>query len=260
MSDFNYNEMELMICAASRIFEDGASVSVGTGVPCAAVMLAQKLYAPNLLITFEAGSIAPLLPSMPISVGDSTTMRKALQTTTTCEAMEMLQRGMIDYCFLGGAQIDMYGNLNSTVIGDYKTPRIRFPGSGGANDFASMSWRTIIITPHSKRRFTNNIDFITTPGYLTGAGAREAAGLPKNTGPYKVITNLAVIGFDEKTKRMKLESVHPNYTADDVIKNTGFELIIGDDVMQTEPPTQEELKILRGEVDPLRVVIGKKAK
>jgi len=121
-----YNEIELMICTASRIFEDGASVSVGTGIPCAAVMLAQKLYAPNILITFEAGAVAPILPAMPISVGDSTTMHKAFQTSSTCDQMEMIQRGLIGLLFLGGAQIDMYGNINSTVIGDYKNQKQGF--------------------------------------------------------------------------------------------------------------------------------------
>ncbi len=259
MGSVEYNDMELMICVASRVFEDGASVSVGTGVPCAAVMLAQKLYAPNLLITFEAGSVAPLLPTMPLSVGDSTTMRKAIQTSSTCEAMEMLQRGLIDYCFLGGAQIDMYGNINSTVIGNYEKPNVRFPGSGGANDFASMSWRTIVVTPQSPRRFTNNIDFITTPGYLNGSGAREKAGLPKNTGPYKIITNMAVMDFDEDTKKMRVESVHPGYSLNDVKKNTGFELLVRDDLKETKPPTKDELDILRNEVDPFNAVIGRRA-
>lgn len=255
----NYNDIELMICVASRIFEDGTSVSVGTGIPCAAVMLAQKLYAPNILITFEAGAVAPILPAMPISVGDSTTMHKALQTGTTCDQMEMIQRGLIDYCFLGGAQIDAYGNINSTVIGDYKKPKVRFPGSGGANDFASMAWRIVMVVPHSIRRFTNKIDFITTPGYLTGPGAREQAGLPPNTGPYKIITNLAVMGFDEKTKRMTLESIHPGVSIDDVQKNTGFELLIKQTPKQTEPPTDEELRVLREEVDPFKAVIERKA-
>jgi glutaconate CoA-transferase subunit B len=255
----NYNDIELMICVASRIFEDGASVSVGTGIPCAAVMLAQKLYAPNILITFEAGAVAPILPAMPISVGDSATMHKALQTGSTCDQMEMIQRGLIDYCFLGGAQIDMYGNINSTVIGDYKKPKVRFPGSGGANDFASMAWRIVMVVPHSIRRFTNKIDFITTPGYLTGPGAREKVGLAPNTGPYKIITNLAVMGFDEETKRMTLESIHPGYTIDDVQKNTDFELLIKQPPKKTEPPTQEELRVLREEVDPFKAVIERKA-
>jgi glutaconate CoA-transferase subunit B len=255
----NYNDIELMICVASRIFEDGVSVSVGTGIPCAAVMLAQKLYAPNILITFEAGAVAPILPAMPISVGDSTTMHKALQTGSTCDQMEMIQSGLIDYCFLGGAQIDMYGNINSTVIGDYKKPKVRFPGSGGANDFASMAWRIVMVVPHSIRRFTNKIDFITTPGYLTGPGAREKAGLPPNTGPYKIVTNLAVMGFDEETKRMTLESIHPGYTIDDIQKNTEFELLIKQLPQKTQTPTQEELRVLREEVDPFKAVIERKA-
>jgi len=259
MKKNDYNEMELMICVASRIFEDGVSVSVGTGVPCAAVALAQKLYVPNILIVFEVGGIAPLLPSMPISVGDSNTIHKAIQTVSMPEIMEMLQKGLIDYCFLGGAQIDMYGNINSTVIGNHDKPTVRFTGSGGAHDFASMAWKTIIVAPQSIRRFTNKIDYITTPGYLSGPSSREKAGLFSNTGPYKVITNMAVMGFDEKTKRMKLESIHPGYTIDDIVRNTGFELII-EDVKQTEPPTEQELKILREEIDPLRIVIGREAK
>ncbi len=255
-----YNEMELMICVASRLLEDKATVSVGTGAPCAAAMLAQKHHSPNLLIVFESGSIAPLLPSMPISVGDSRTMYKAYQTTSMPEVMEALQRGLVDYCFLGGAQIDMYGNINSTMIGmDYKHPKVRFPGSGGANDFGSLAWKTLIITPHSPRRFVPKVDFITTPGYLTGPGAREEAGLPPGTGPYKVITNLAVLGFDEETKRMMIESINPGVTLEDVQKNTGFELIVKGKIPTTEPPTKEELRILREEVDPLKLIIGRKA-
>ncbi|PNR92278.1 CoA-transferase subunit beta [Petrotoga sp. 9PWA.NaAc.5.4] len=255
-----YNEMELMICISSRLLEDGSVISVGTGGPCAAAMVAQKLYSPNLLITFEAGAVAPLLPSMPVSVGDSRTMFKAIQTTSMSEIMESLQRGMVDYCFLGGAQIDMYGNLNSTLIGsDYRHPKVRLPGSGGANDFGSLAWRTIVMTPQSSRRFVQKIDFITTPGYLTGPGAREKSGLPPGTGPYKVVTNLAVLGYDEETKRMMIESIHRGITLDDIKVNTGFELLIKGKIPSTEPPTKEELRVLRDEVDPLKLIIGKEA-
>lgn len=252
-----YNAMELMICAASRLLEDGASVGVGTGAPCAAAMLAQKTHAPELLVAFEAGGLAPVLPAMPISVGDSRTTHRALMATSMCDIMETCQRGMMDYAFLGGAQIDAYGNLNSTVIGDYQRPSVRFPGSGGANDFASFCWRTLIITQHDRRRFVEKVDFLTTPGYLTGPGAREAAGLPKGGGPYRVITDLAVLSFSEKTCRMQVESLHPGVTFEQVRENTGFDLGGIVHVPETVPPTKEELRVLREEVDPNGVIIGR---
>ena len=254
-----YNEMELMICLASRILEDGSTVVVGTGAPCAATMLAQKTHSPNLVILFEAGGVGPILPTMPISVGDSRTFARAIMASSMSDVMESCQRGLIDYCFLGGAQIDQYGNINSTVIGSFEKPKVRFPGSGGANDLASLCWRTLMITPHDQRRFVDKLDFLTTPGYLTGENAREAAGLPPGTGPYKVITNLCVMGFDEKSQRMKVESVHPGVTRDQIVESTGFELMWADQVKVSLEPEEEELRILREEVDPLRYIIGKEA-
>ena len=253
----DYNAMELMICVAARLLENGSTVGVGTGAPCAAAMLAQRMHAPELFVTFEAGGLAPLLPSMPISVGDSRTFYRGLMATSMCDVLEACQRGMVDYTFLGGAQIDAYGNLNSTVIGDYSKPKVRFPGSGGANDFASFCWRTLVITQHDRRRFVEKLDFLTTPGYLSGPGAREAAGLPKGSGPYKVITDLAVMGFDESSKRMQVESLHPEVSYEQVQENTGFQLSRVPDMEQTEPPRDEELRILREEVDPYRYVIGR---
>jgi glutaconate CoA-transferase subunit B len=253
----DYNAMELMICISARLLENGATVGVGTGAPCAAAMLAQRTHAPDLFIVFEAGGLAPLLPLMPISVGDSRTVYRALMATSMCDILEACQRGMVDYTFLGGAQIDAYGNLNSTVIGDYSRPRVRFPGSGGANDFASLCWRTLVMTRHDRRRFVERLDFLTSPGYLTGPGAREAAGLPAGSGPYKVITDLAVMGFDERSKRMQVESLHPGVTLQQAQENTGFELLKGAAIGQTEPPRSEELRILRKEVDPHRYIIGR---
>ena len=253
----DYNTLEMMICAAARNLEDGKAVAVGTGAPCAASMLAQKAHAPNLVIIFEAGGVAPLLPTMPISVGDSRTFHKAVMASGMCEVMETIQRGMVDYCFLGGAQIDMYGNLNSTVIGDWEKPRVRFPGSGGANDFGSLAWRIMVITPQDARRFVERVDFITTPGYLDGPGARERAGLPAGTGPYKVITDMAVMGYDPESKRMRVESIHKGFTFEDVQEKTGFELLKAPEVVETPEPTAEELRILREEVDPNRYIIGR---
>src|SRR5688572_30148798 len=220
-----HNAMELMICCAARCLEDGKTVAVGTGVPCAAAMLAQRTAAPNLVIFFEAGGVAPLLPTMPISVGDSRTFYKAMMATSMADIMETCQRGMVDYTFLGGAQIDAHGNLNSTLIGtDYAKPKVRFPGSGGANDLASLCWRTLVVTNHDPRRFVEKLDFITTPGYLTGPGAREAAGLPPGTGPYRVITDLAVLGYHDRSRRMQVLSLHPGVALDQVQRMTGFAL------------------------------------
>lgn len=253
-----YNAMELMICCAARALEDGRTVAVGTGVPCAAAMLAQRTHARRLTILFEAGGIAPQLPTMPISVGDSRTFYRACMATSMADVMEACQRGMIDYTFLGGAQIDAYGNLNSTMIGqDYARPRVRFPGSGGANDLASLCWRVMVVTNHDKRRFVEQIDFMTTPGYLTGAGAREKAGLPPNTGPYRVITDLAVMGYHPETKRMQVISLHPGVTMEQVKVNTSFEIGAADSLGTTPAPRDEELRILREEVDPHRYVIGR---
>lgn len=254
----NFNPIELMICAAARSLNDGALVVIGTGVPCAAAMLAQKTTAPNLTLMFEAGGVGPLLPRMPISVGDSRTFYRGLMATSMADIIETCQRGLVDYVFLGGAQIDPFGNLNSTQIGsDYDRPKVRLPGSGGANDLGSFCWRTIVITPHVKRRFVEQLDFVTTPGYLTGPGAREAAGLPKGSGPYRVITSMAVLGFDDATKRMQIESVHPGVTTQQVHDNTGFKLLERPDVGETEAPDPDMLRILREEVDPMRYIIGR---
>jgi glutaconate CoA-transferase, subunit B len=252
-----YNTMEMMIVAAARYLEDGAMVGVGTGAPCAAAMLAQLTSASNLVIMFEAGGISPILPTMPISVGDSRTYHKAVMASGMCDIMETCQRGMVDYTFLGGAQIDMFGNLNSTVIGSWEKPKVRFPGSGGANDFGSFCWKIMVITPQDNRRFVERVDFITTPGYLDGPGAREKAGLPANTGPHKVITNMAVMGYEEATKRMRVESIHKGYTFKDVQENTGFELLKAPDISETPPPTADELAILRMKVDPKQYIIGR---
>ena len=253
-----YNAMELMICCAARLLEDERTAAVGTGAPCAAAMLAQRTHAPRLVILFEAGGVAPQLPTMPISVGDSRSFYRAVMATSMADIMETCQRGLIDYTFLGGAQIDPYGNLNSTLIGgDYVRPKVRLPGSGGANDLASFCRRILVVTNHDPRRFVEKLDFLTTPGYLTGPGARESAGLPPDTGPYRVITDLAVIGYGDETKRMEVQSLHPGVTLEQVRAATGFELAVRQTPAITEPPTPEELRLLREEVDPHRYVIGR---
>jgi glutaconate CoA-transferase subunit B len=253
----DFNTMELMVVVASRILENGASVGVGTGAPLAASMLAQKINAPDLVIMFEAGGISPVMCRMPISVGDSRSYNKALMASGMCDIMESCQRGMVDYTFLGGAQIDMFGNLNSTVIGNWEKPKARLPGSGGANDFASFCWRILVITPQDPRRFVEKVSFITSPGYLDGPGAREKVGLPEGSGPHKVITNMAILGYDEETKRMRVESIHQGFDFSDVQNNCGFQLMKARQIVETPPPTAQELDLLRREVDPEGYIIGK---
>lgn len=252
-----YNKIEMMICTAARFLEDGKTVAVGTGAPCAAAMLAQKVNAPNLVIIFEAGGLAPLLPQMPISVGDSRTFFRGIMAAGMNEMMTTCCRGLVDYAFLGGAQIDQYGNINSTVIGDYHKPKVRFPGSGGANDFASFCWKTMIITVQNKTRFVEKVDFVTSPGYLTGPGAREKAGLPSGSGPYKIITDLAVMKFHPDSQKMMIESIHQGVELNEVLEHTGFKPLIPEKISITPPPSEMELQILRQEVDPNRYIIGR---
>jgi glutaconate CoA-transferase subunit B len=255
-STSTYSATELMICVAARLMEDGTTAFIGTGIPMLAASLAQRLYAPNLITVFEFGGIGAQLENLPLAVGGSRTFNKAVAASGICDLMETAQRGFIDYGFLGGAQIDMYGNLNSTVIGDYYPPKVRLPGSGGGNDVGSLCWQTIAIMRHDKRRFVPKCDFVTTPGYLSGRGAREKAGLPSGTGPINVISTMAKMGFDrEATCRMTLEAVFPGVTVQDVIENTGFELLIEDRVETVAPPTQEELRVLRDDIDPDKLYI-----
>lgn len=155
------------------------------------------------------------------------------------------------------AQIDAYGNLNSTVIGDYNAPKVRLPGRGGANDFASFCWRTMVITPQDKRRFVEKVDFITTPGWLSGGNSRDESGMPLGTVPYRIITNMAIIGFEEKSKRMIVLSLNPGSTKAEVQENCGFEQLWSEDLSETSLPTPEELDILRNRVDPKGYIINR---
>lgn len=250
-----YNRTEMMVIAASRLLEDGKIVLTGTGMPVLATLLAKTLRAPNLSIIFEAGGIAPMRPpTLPLSVGDSMTTYRAVMAASMDYVMSLAQAGYADYAFLGAAQIDPYGNLNTTVIGPYERPKVRLPGSGGANDFGSLSWRTIVLMKQDKNRFVKKLDFLTTPGYLTGRGARERAGLPGGTGPWRVVTQLGVYGFGKDLK-LRLLRIYPGVTLEEVRDSSGFEVVKGR-VGREPEPTSEELRTLR-ELDPHGIIIGK---
>ena len=251
-----YSGTELMICLVARIMENGKMAFIGTGIPMLAASLAKKLHAPDLAAVFEFGGTDPVLDRLPLNVGAQQTFHRAVSATSLAEVMEAAQRGFLELGFVGAAQIDPYGNINTTVIGDHLRPRVRLPGSGGGCDIGALCWRTIaLLSEHDTSRLVEKVDFMTTPGYLDGPGARERAGLPEGTGPYRVITPLAVMDFDEQTKRMRLHSLNPGVSVEDVRTNTGFELLIPDIVGSNPPPTAEELRVLRKEVDPDRLYI-----
>jgi glutaconate CoA-transferase, subunit B len=253
-----YNIREYLAFLGAMMLEDKKSVFVGTGLPIISAMLAQKTHAPNLLIVFEAGGIGPVLPELPVSVGESRTFYKAKIASSMHDVMSLSQAGYIDYGFLGAAQLDMFGNINTTVIGDHDRPKTRLPGSGGANDVASFSDKLIIIAAkQSPQTFVNKLDFLTTSGYLSGPGSREKAGLARDTGPYRVITQIGLYGFHDITKRVKLISLNPGENEHSVQSNSSFEIIMPDEIVQSPVPDKEYLRILREEIDPSGIVLGK---
>jgi acyl CoA:acetate/3-ketoacid CoA transferase beta subunit len=256
MVEIEYTPTEVMIVTASRLLGDGKIVFAGTGVPVLATLLAQNTCAAKLAVIYEAGGMCPCQPpTLPVSVGDSMTTHRAIMASSMDYIMSLIQAGYGDYALLGAAQLDMHGNINTTVIGPHDKPIVRLPGSGGANDFGSLCWRTIIIMQQDKRKFVKKLDFLTTPGYLTGPGAREKSGLPRNTGPWRIITQLGVYGFDKKMK-LSLLSLHPTVDTKDLREASGFPIDVFDKVATTPEPTEKELRILRS-LDPYRIVLRK---
>ncbi|HZD57808.1 MAG TPA: CoA-transferase [Anaerolineales bacterium] len=240
-----YTPAELMITAAAHEIADGEVVFVGMRLPLLGFQLAKTTHAPNATGVFELGIIRDKPASQPIlTMGDLPNLYQAQWLSDTADIMGLLQRGLVDVSFIGGAQVDRYGNLNTTYIGGHENLRTRLPGSGGACDLASLANRHIIIMNHEKRRFVPQVDYITSPGYGQGAGWRESVGLPRG-GPSAVITTLGVIRFDPETREMILSAIHPGVTVEGVREHTGWPLKIASNINQTPKPTPEELKILK---------------
>jgi len=257
LEEVKYTRTEMMIVAASRLIENKKLVFVGTGIPLLAALLAKMTHAPDITLVFEAGGIGPEIgPTLPISVGDSMTIWRAIMAASMDYVMTLAQAGYIELGLLGAAQIDMYGNINTTVIGSWEKPKVRLPGSGGANDIASLCWRTIVIMRQDKQRFVEKTDYITSPGYLWGPGAREKVGLPRNTGPWRVVTQYGIYGFDEKDKRMMLIKLFPGVSIKDIYENSSFSIKIPERVEIEPLPTREELRILRS-LDKYGIILGK---
>ncbi len=259
-----FTEAEASCCVTARIIKQDRDKSYwvgGGGTPLISALMAQKLYAPNLTLALEDGVIAPQ-PDIPLDplmvfVSAKANYRAAAWTNmnTVCSHASL---GFFDYGILLTLQTDPYGNINSSFLGgDFYHPARRFGGAGGANEIASMCWRTILHCTQEKRKFVKKMDFITSPGYLDGSPrARERAGLPANTGPYRVVTPEAVFGFDEETRYMKLLAIAEWVEVKDVLEKMDFEPMIASKIERLEPPTEEELQVLRVNVDPGGGTIG----
>lgn len=254
-TDGAYTTSELLAVMSSRVLEDGQTIFAGVGIPLLAATLAQAMHAPGLTILFEGGVLGPFIVpgELPPSTNEQRCTRRANMVLSNTDVLLLLQRGYVDIGFMGGAQVDQYGNLNSSFIGDADDPTIRLPGTGGGNDIASLT-QVIVAMVHEKRRLVENVDFVTSTGFWHGGSSRSDDGLITG-GPTKVVTDLAVMGFDPDSKRMKVEALHDGVTREEVQDKTGFDLLFADDLNVTEPPREEEIAVLRN-FDPDRVYIG----
>jgi len=246
----------LLTILSARQLGDGQVVFAGVGIPLLAATLAQRLHCPSLTILFEGGVIGAFVEpgKLPPSTNDQRCTRRANMVLGSADVLLLLQRGYVDIGFMGGAQIDRFGNLNSTSIGtDPCHPKVRFSGSGGACDIACLAMRTVVIALHEKRRFPQKVDYVTSPGWLEGGDSRKRAGLIRG-GPSAIVTTKGVMRFRAGTRTMYLASYHPGLTAQAVADDTGFALDISG-AAETSVPTGDELRILRDVVDPERVFL-----
>ena len=252
----DYTREELMGIEASRYIKSADTVILGTGLPMVAAIFAQKTHAPEVNFVVESGSIDPILPSAPFTVADPIIGNMAVKTGSLREVLGCLvQRGLVDIGFLGGAEIDQFGNINSTYIGDPQSPKVRFPGSGGANCIASCVPKILIIAEHEKRRFPAKVQFITSPGYIDGPDGRKKAGLKMTKPDIIVVTDLCVMQINPDTGRLELTKLMPEVTVDKVYENTGFKPKLREEIEEVELPAEGELMILRDEVDPNHIYL-----
>jgi glutaconate CoA-transferase subunit B len=238
-----------MIINAARLLRDQDVVFVGVGIPNLACNLAMRTHAPNLQMIYEAGVIGAQPSRLPLSIGDPSLVTGSLAVCSMYDVFTLyLQRGNVDVGFLGGAQIDQYGNINATVIGDYEHPKVRLPGSGGSMEISAWANRCYIITPHQARRFPARVDFRTSVGFMDGGDEREKSGL-RGKGPQAVVTNLGILEPDENGE-LVLAAIHPGCTVERARENTGWPLKVSPGLRTTRAPKSDELRILRNELDP----------
>lgn len=256
-----FTTREFQVCTIANMIEGDKSywVAIG-GAPLLAILLANKLHAPNVLYIIEDGTISPQPPQYPqfVTAAGAHRVQRAVAWKDMSTIDFHAALGYYDYGIINALQVDEYGNVNSSMLGnDFEHPQRRFGGPGGANELASMCWRTIIMADQEKRRFPKKVDFISSPGYLDGSPqARERAGLPRDTGPYRVVSDSAIFGFDEATRRMKLLAVASWTSVDEVLSGMGFEPVVAAKVGMMELPTEEQLALLRAELDPRGILIS----
>ncbi|MEX1046350.1 MAG: CoA-transferase [Actinomycetota bacterium] len=240
----------MMIVASARWLEGERVCFVGVGLPNIAVNLAKRTVSPAMELVYESGVFGAEPARLPLSIGDPTLVTRSTAVTSMYDLFAFyLQAGLIDVGFLQGAQIDKFGNLNTTVIGDYEKPKVRLPGSGGAVEIAINARKVFVIMPQRSRSFVETIDFRTSPGH-SGDPEHDAARGWLGNGPSAVVTDLGEYRFDDTTGEMTLVNLHPGVTLDQVNENTGWEMKIPADVGETPPPTDEELRLIREELDP----------
>ena len=246
---------EMMAIAAGRFIKDGDILFAGTGVALLAAGCAKRVHAPGAVVFVETGGIDPSLEEIPLAVADPRVMHGTCFNAGIIEAFSYISSPRLhSIAFLGAAQIDRYGNLNSTCIGDYEHPTVRFSGSGGACDAASLASAYIVFMQHGRRKFVEKLDYLTSPGWLEGDDARHKAGFVRG-GPLAVVTDLCVLKFADDTHEMYLAERFPGVTDEHVRAETGFELDVSR-AIDCAPPTPDELRILRDEVDPQRLILG----
>jgi len=250
----DYTLAELMAVSGAREIRDQELGFIGVGIPLMAAMVAKFTHAPNFNMMVEYGAIGPIPLRLPMCVCCTVDNERAYFAGSQREVMGAQQAGFVDVACISGAQIDKYGNLNSTCIGDYTNPQVRLAGSGGANDLASSARRTIIMMRQDERNFVNQVDYLTSPGYLTGPGAREKAGLV-GSGPVAVVTTMGLYRFDAGTCEMFLEKIHPGVDLEKLKATVQWDLQISPNLRETELPTEEQIMIMRT-LDPLAVYLG----
>lgn len=245
-----YTQNEMMIAAASRALAGARTVFVGVGLPNIACNLARLTVAPDLELIYESGVYGARPARLPLSIGDPTLVTGALSAVSMADLFGLyLQGGHVDVALLGGAQIDRFGNLNTTVIGDYARPKTRLPGSGGAVEIATHAGRLCYIMRLKRRAFVERLDFRTSPGFLDGGDARGRMGMPGG-GPSLVISDKALFDFGGPERAMRLTALHPGVTLEEVRGEIGWPLDVAPEVAQTPPPTAEELRRMRDQLDP----------